>query len=151
MLSRIFPTTFDNAYRGHWLAIWILAVVALLKAIQGGKSMITPVSTMVTADGIPLSTFNAAAQHETIVMFALLGMYLTVVPLIGLVALVRYRAMIPFAYLMLIAVQLGAGAINMIYEPSTGHPVGFWVNLGILAVTLLGFVLSLVPARGAAP
>lgn len=150
MLGRLFPRSFDNAYRGNRLAPWMLGAVALVKGLQGFNSMTMPVKVMVSADGIALSTFNPPAQQEAIAMFALLGMYLLVLPLVTAVALVRYRSMIPFLYLMFIAVQLGARALNALNSPSSGHPIGFFINLGVLAVTVLGFVLSLMPGRGAA-
>src|SRR5438105_15455690 len=40
MLDRLFPKTFDNTYRGHWLGIWIFTAVALVKAVQGVNSII---------------------------------------------------------------------------------------------------------------
>ena len=86
-------------------------------------------------------------------MFALLGMYLLVIPLQSLVVLIRYRTMIPFMYLMPLLVQLGSrvlqtvNPIQRIAEPAmgyAGHPIGFWINLGILAITAIGFLLSIM-------
>jgi hypothetical protein len=145
MLSRIFPKQFDNIYRGHWLGLWLFAAVVLVKALQGLNSIVMTRQVMTTADGIPLDSFNAAAAQAATGMFTLLGMYLLVLPLLSLVALVRYRSMIPFLYLMLLAVQVSSRLL-VLWHPviaSAELPVGFFVNLGILAITLLGFVLSL--------
>jgi hypothetical protein len=149
MLERIFPKQFDNIYRGHWLGLALFVLVLALKALQGIESIVQTEHTMVSADGIPLAAFSPVAASEAIQMFALLGMYLLVIPLQSVVVLLRYRAMVPFMLLTLIAIQLGARGIHLLHPdsastPGGGEPIGFYVNLGILAVTLLGFALSIV-------
>lgn len=152
MLSRIFPKQFDNTYPGHWLGLALFALIVAVKALQGIQSIISTHRTMVRADGIPVDSFGPVAAREATLMFALLGMYLLVLPLIGAVALIRYRAMIPFLLLMLLAVQLGARGVHLLHPTISesaggGPPIGLYVNLGILAVTLIAFVLSLVRRR----
>jgi len=154
MLGRLFPKSFDNAYRGHWLAVVILALVALLKAVQGMESMLNAAETMVRADGIPLATYGAGGAAAAVGMFALLGMYLLVVPLLSLVALIRYRAMIPLMFVMLLLVQIGSRVVLTLHPITrngeyVGHPIGFYVNLAILGVTVIGFLLSILGKRTA--
>lgn len=149
MLERIFPKAFDNAYRGHWLGIALFAPIVFVKAAQAVVSMVTPESVMAGADGIPLDRFNPIAADTAVEMFALLGMYVLVLPLVSAVALLRYRAMIPFLFVMLLAVQLGARTLNYLHPivrvaAGGGHPIGFYVNLGILAVTVVGFIFSVM-------
>ena len=149
MLGRIFPKSFDNTYRGHWLAIWIFAAIVLVKAIQGVNSMVLPRLVATTADGIPLDTFNAAGANAVLALFALLGFYLLVLPLQSVVVLIRYRTMIPFMYLMLLIVQFG-GRLVLLAKPvvrTTAMPAGLAVNLVILGLTLAGFILSLLPRK----
>ncbi|HTK80499.1 MAG TPA: hypothetical protein VL286_08680 [Rhizomicrobium sp.] len=154
MLDRIFPKQFDNTYRGHWLGVALFVPIVLLKAIQGVNSIIMTRQIMTSADGIPLDSFNSAAAQNAIADFALLGMYLLIIPLIGAISLIRYRAMIPFLYLMLLLQQIGSRFILLAHPvPRTGAydaaPIGLYVNLGILAVTVIGFALSLLSKRGA--
>jgi hypothetical protein len=153
MLNRIFPRQFDNDYRGHWLGIALFILVIALKAVQGVNSIMMTHQVMTTADGIPVDSYGPAAAAAAMSMFALLGMYLLVLPIIGLVALIRYRTMIPFLFVMLLLVQLSSrilqtvNPIERIAEPSmgyAGHPIGFWINLAILTVTALGFFLSIM-------
>jgi hypothetical protein len=157
MLEHIFPKQFDNAYRGHWLGLVLFVLVIALKAVQGFNSMVWTQQIMESADGIPIRTFGPVAAGEAILMFALLGMYLLVLPLISAVALLRYRAMVPFLLLMLLVVQLGARGVHLLHptvaeRAGSAEPVGFYVNLGILAATAMAFVLSLVrSAPGAQP
>jgi hypothetical protein len=149
MLNRIFPKTFDNVFRGHWLAIWLFVPIVLLKTVQGVNSIVLTRSTAANADGIPIDSFPPAAAETVLSMFALLGFYLLLVPLQCTVVLLRYRSMIPFMYLILLIMQLGARTVRYFEPgpPSATVPIGLVINLGILAVTLLGFALSLTASR----
>ena len=152
-MGRLFPRQFDNDYRGLRTGLWLLVAVLALKALQGANSMFDPVRIMTSADGIAVQTYPPEIAATAIQMFALLGLWLLVLPLIGIVALIRYRAMIPFVYLMLLFQQIGARALHYVYpdDRAAGTPIGVFVNLVILGVTVLGFALSLIPrARAAA-
>jgi len=153
MLGRIFPKQFDNAYRGHWLAIWLFALVVLLKATQGMESIVNTRNVVTNADGISLGSFSAAGAETFLALFAILGLYVLVIPLQSIVVLIRYRAMIPFMYLLLLIVYASNRAVLLLHPivrsadtsmGFAGHPIGFYVNLAILAMTVIGFVLSLV-------
>jgi hypothetical protein len=145
MLARIFPKQFDNEYRGYWLAVWIFVPLMLVKVLQGANSIIMTRAVLTNADGIPVDTYTGGSAETVIALFALLGMYLLIIPLQSLIVLVRYRSMIPFMYLCFIAVQIGARVLNQInpIERPGGPPIGFTVNLIIFVLTLIGFALSL--------
>jgi hypothetical protein len=145
MLERIFPRQFDNNYRGLWLAVWLFVPLMLVKAIQGANSMILTRQVLVGADGIPVDHYGADAAGAVVALFALLGMYVMIVPVLGFVALIRYRAMIPLIYLMFTLVQIGARVLNTInpIEKPDGPPIGFTINLVLFALTLIGLALSL--------
>jgi hypothetical protein len=146
MWRRIFPKDFNNLYEGRRLALWLFAPIILVKGLQGVNSTIMPLKIMTSADAIPVERFGAEAADATVGMFALLGFQLVILALIGAIALVRYRAMIPFLYLVLILQQLG-GRIILLLHPivrSEAVPIGLYVNLAVIAVTLIGFASSLL-------
>lgn len=155
MPNLLFPKQIDNAFRGYRSAIAIFALIVTIKGIQGFVSMFDTYNVATGADGIALEQFNPAGVQAVLGMFVLLGMYVVVLPLQSLVVLIRWRALIPFMYLTLIAVQIGARVITTlnpipraIHEgaPSfAGYPVGFWVNIALISLTILGFILSLIP------
>jgi hypothetical protein len=148
MLQRIFPRQFDNAFRGHWLAIWILVPVVLLELIIGINSIINTRSVAMGADGIPLDRFDAQAATTAISLFALLGLNRVLFALQSVVVLIRYRTMIPFTYLLLLMLQLGTKALLVLHPAvhSIGHntATGTAVILALIAMLLAGFVLSLL-------
>jgi len=151
MLSRIFPTQVDNNYRGHRLAIWLLVPIILLRGLIGFNSIFFARSVATSADGVPLDSFTPAAAGTVLALFALLGLFSLLLALLGLVVLVRYRAMIPFLYLFLLIQEVGNKAVLLAYpvtrSASSGMPAGSIVVFTILAMTLVGFALSLTTNR----
>src|SRR5262245_37479632 len=101
MLNRIFPKQFDNAYRGYALAIWLFAAIVLLKLAMSYAALFDTVDMLERADSIPLQTFGPAGAAAVLTTTKLLGLNHLLLNLLGVVILVRYRAMIPFAYLLL--------------------------------------------------
>ena len=151
MLSRIFPTQVDNNYRGNRLAIWFLVPIILLRGLIGFNSIFFARSVATSADGVPLDSFTPAAAGTVLALFALLGLFSLLLALLGLVVLVRYRAMIPFLYLFLLIQEVGNKVVLLAYpvtrSASSGAPAGSIVVFAILAMTLIGFVLSLTSSR----
>jgi hypothetical protein len=154
MLSRIFPRQFDNDYRGHWLAIWILVPIVLLKLLMGFNvaglnPWISNRFVAQTADGIPLDTFGAEAASTVMFLFASWGLGLLILSLLGIVVLIRYRAMIPLMFLLLSIEQIGRKGIAL-FSPivraveTEGISFGVLINWGLTAALVIGLVLSLL-------
>lgn len=144
MLDRIFPQQFDNAFRGHRLAIWLLIPIVVLRLIMGANSILITRAVATSADGIALSSFNAPGAEAVLSLFALLGLSLLMLALQGVLVLIRYRAMIPFFYLLLLLQELGPKALALAHPMArSGAGTGAAFVLAMLAMTLIGFVLSL--------
>ena len=60
MLRQLLPQRIDNRYRGHRLALWLLAVLVLMKGGIGLGTIFNGHSAAASADGIPLDTFTPA-------------------------------------------------------------------------------------------
>ncbi len=145
VLSRIFPRQFDNGYRGHWLAIALFVPVVALRAVMGFNAIAFTRTAAATADRIPLNSYGAAAADMVVALCALLGVYGLLLPVLSVAVLIRYRAMIPFMFVLLLLLQLGNRAVLMLHptERSQAAPAGFYINLALLAATVVGFGLSL--------
>ena len=64
--------------------------------------------------------------------------------LVGILALVRYRSMVPLMFALLLLQQVSARLINLLMPiVRTGTPPGFYINLGLLALMIVGLALSL--------
>jgi hypothetical protein len=153
MLARLFPKQIDNDYRGYLLALILFVPVVLLKLTIGVNTMgvnpwVSSRRVITGADGIPLDTFSPAAQEIVVLLFAYWGLAQVLLCVLCLLALVRYRALVPLMYLLLLADQLGRKALTQLHtvEPtaaSAGSNIGFFINLGLLAALLIGFALSI--------
>jgi hypothetical protein len=139
---RLFPVRLDNeGYRGSVAALWLFAVFLVLRAIMGVNGAINT-RTIATGDGIRLDEGGA----ETILLL-FRNLSLANLPLvaIGAVVLWRWRAMVPFLYLVLLGDQIVRRVVALANPTarSDAGAVGVWINLGLLALLFVGFVLSL--------
>ncbi len=144
MLSRIFPKVIDNRFRGHVAALWIFVPIVLMRLAISIGSLVRADGSLESADGIPLSTYPPAAAKAVIGV----GAYLDVADLwLGLVfvlALVRYRAMIPLMYVLIVAdwfAHKGVGMIKPIARAAGVSPANYIVPT-LFALSFAGLVLS---------
>ena len=156
MLDRLFPRQIDNRFPGHWLALWLFVPLVGLRLLIGANSMINTASVATGADGIPLDTFSPAAADATLALFALLGLEGLTVAVLCALALLRYRAMIPLLYLLLVLQTVASRILSHVHPMvhagaatlgSSGIAIGTIVSYGLMGLTVLGFLLSLVPRR----
>ena len=156
MLTRLFPKQIDNDYRGHVLAIWLLVPLAFMKLLQGanvaglfGTSKSGQV--LEGVDKVPLGTFPAEAASHLVFLFAAWGLGVFILGLLATVVLLRYRAMIPLTYLLLLIEQLGRKALSTIHldRPfvSLAPSAANLINWGFLLVIVIGLLLSLWDRR----
>lgn len=147
MLAPLFPRSFDNTYRGHWLALVLLALYALAKILQTGNSILNARAVAMGADGIPLDAMDPASAGLVLRLFGLLSVSTVALILLSIVALLRYRSMAPLVFLLWIADSLarrGVAMLNPVERPEgAATPIGFYINLGMLAVLFVGLALSL--------
>lgn len=159
MLSRIFPRQIDNTYQGHVLAIWLLAPVVLLKMamgfnVAGLNPWVSSRFVLISADAIPVDTYAPEVASVVVFMFQSWGLALLVIALLGALALLRYRAMLPLMYLALGIEQVGRKVMSMTSpiiraEETSGISFGAAINWALSAALVLGFILSLTrPRRG---
>lgn len=156
MLTQLFPQHIDNDYRGHVLAIWLLVPLALIKVLQGANVaglLGTGNSRQVLegVDNVPVGTFPAEAASQLVFLFAAWGLGVFVLGLLAMVVLLRYRAMIPLMYLLLLIEQVGRNALATIHldRPfvSLAASPATLINGGFLVVLAIGFLVSLFARR----
>lgn len=149
MLGKLLPRSIDNAYGGHPVALWLLGAVALMRILQSASVMANGRYVVAGADGIPLGAYPPDAAQTIVALFGVAAVSRLIVALFGALALFRYRSAVPLALAALGLEHLGREAILRM-EPiaRTGSPIGPTVNLVLFALAALGFVLSLLEARG---
>lgn len=150
MFNRLLPRQIDNRFEGYRAALWLLGLFIALKLVMSFNSILNTASVAAGADGLPLDSYGPAAARTVLMLFALVALGQLTLTLIALTALIRYRAMVPLIYLVLLGEQLARRLVVQSYAVARaeGIPVGSYVTLGLLALLTLGLVLALVPTRG---
>jgi hypothetical protein len=151
MLSRILPQPIDNTYRGPRLALWLFAAVLIAKTGIALGTIFNGRGAAQGADGIPLDSFGASGAETVLALFALWGLSHLVFSALGVLALIRYRAMIPLMFALLLLEHLARRWLLLV-KPivRTATPLGLYINLALLALMIVGLALSL-RSRGALP
>jgi hypothetical protein len=144
MLGRILPDRIDNTYLGHPLAMWLLGAVVLVKTGIALGTLFNGRVAAQSADGIPLDSFGADGAQAVVALFAIWGLAQLVINAFGILALTRYRAMIPLMFLLLLVEHLARKWV-LWWKPiaRTGTPPGLYINLALVALMVVGLVLSL--------
>jgi hypothetical protein len=152
MANPLFPAKFDDTYHGHRLALWLLGLLLLMKAAMGLGVIFNGHAAASRADGIPIDSFAPGAAQTVLALFAIWGLSQVILALLGSVALVRYRAMVPFV-LALILLEHAGRKLVLYFLPvvKTGTPPGFTINLVLFAVEIVGLVLALCPRKTTPP
>ena len=148
MLNRLFPRQIDNRYEGYRAALWLLGLLVALKLVVSLNSIFNTASVAQGADGIPLDSFSPAAARTVLMLFALAALGQLVLALVAVAALIRWRALVPFLYLVSLLEQAVRRFIVQSYQvPRTGDlSFGWYMNAGIVALLVIGLVLSLIPS-----
>jgi hypothetical protein len=148
MLEKILPKQFDNAFRGHFLAVWLFGAAVLMELAMATNSLINTRTVATLADAIPLDRYVNGGADAVVAVFALAGLFRLLLALQGLLVLFRYRAMIPFMFLVLLVLHLGSKALLVLHPIArsgvSSAQLGSAFVYAIIAILFIGFALSLV-------
>jgi hypothetical protein len=148
LLNQLFPERLDNDYRGRKLAVWLFGFVVLIKTLQVLVSIANSHYTLRNADGIPIDTYPAGAAATMVSMFALLAFTYLLLCIVCVVVLLRYRRAIPFLFALLLVDYLSRRVIlHFLPVVRVGAPPGVMVNAVLFILMIVGFALSLWPAK----
>ena len=149
MIARLFPGQFDNRYEGWRTALWILGLLLFLRLVMSVNSIFNTESVAAGADKFPLASYGADGARAVLMLFALHSLAELMLVAVGIAALARYRAMVPFVFLLLTAEHVGRRLIVQGYAIDRSAPTtaAYVINYGMLALLVAGLVLSLIPRR----
>ncbi|MCX5481607.1 hypothetical protein OSH08_21595 [Kaistia geumhonensis] len=145
----ILPPQIDNRFPGRRL---VVAVFALITAMTIGRSLVH----MFAPDGgaqsvahIPLDTYPAAASNAVVFLFSFWGLSQLMMGLVYIVALLRYRALIPLLLVLIFVEYAGRitiGHIRVIETTATAP--GAILDYVMVLLTLVLLVLSRPSSAG---
>jgi hypothetical protein len=144
MLERLLPRRADNAYGGRKAALWLFALLTLVKGAMGLNSIFNGYSVATGADGIPLDTYTPAGARAFVSMFAAWGLAQVVLCLLCVLVLARYRALVPFMFALLLLEHLCRRLLFLLMPVErAGAPPGPYVNVALAGLMVVGLALSL--------
>ncbi len=146
LLRRLFPRQFDDRFHGHRLALWLLGLYLALKLAMSVRSILDAAAVAAGPDAFPLDRYGADGAEAVLMLFALNAFGQLVLVLFGFVALLRYKAMVPFVYLILLLDQGGRRVVGAAYEiqRSGSASGGFYIILALMVILASGLLLSLI-------
>ena len=95
-----------------------------------------------SADGIPLHTFTPAGAQAVVSLFAIWGLAQLIICLLCILALVRYRSIIPFMFVLLL---LDFWPLRRLTSSGPTQTVGARRSLGQVALEKAPFLIFVLP------
>ena len=137
----LLPAKIDNVIRGTKIPFYIFAIYAIVSTVRSCIHLLSPDGGAGTIAGMDLSVVGA---DGIIFAFALWGSSQLLFALIQLFAVIRYRSLIPFMWLMLALEVLLRELVGAMKPVTFAHtPPGAIGNQIILPLAVLMVVWSL--------
>ncbi len=144
MLNKLFPPTLNNNYQGSVLAQWAFVVITIVTLVRSLIHMFAVDGGAQSIAHIPLDTFSSNAAAAVILLMHLWGLSQLLMALVYVVVLWRYRALIPFMYLLLFFEYSGRMIfMHFIFVQTTGVAPGHVADFVIVPLLAVIFCLSL--------
>lgn len=148
-INIIFPKQMDNQFKGYKIALYafyILTAVTLwrsqhhLFAADGGAQSIA---------SIPVDTFTQAGAQAVIGVFGLWGLSQLIIGIIYLLIALRYRAIVPLMYVLMIVEYSFRAFYFPVAKPipTTGTAPGAVINLLFILFSVVMLILIVVGHR----
>jgi len=150
MFERLLPRRIDDTYRGQIAALWLFGILLFIRIGMSVNCIFNGYKVATNADGVPLATFTPDAVGAVVYLFAAWGLAQLMISSIGVLALVRYRSVVPMIFAILLIEAVSRKAIHYYLPVATvGSPPAFLVNLVLLTLMGSGLALSLWPRKQA--
>lgn len=145
--NKIFPTTANNDYKGSPIAFFVLCAFGLMFIF---RSLVHYIKDDGGANSIASLIVFAGDPDPNLIIYRMFSLWgtqqLITVAILGVV-LWRYRTLIPFMYLMIIAEQILRMSVGWIYPTTAEYyahtPPGAVTNLPLMLLAIVMLVLSL--------
>jgi len=150
VLNRLFPAQLDNIFRGKRIALWLFYPLTAMTLWRSQHHIFAPDGGAQSIATIPLDTYTQGGAQGIITIVALWGLAQLAMGLIMLMALIRYKSMIPLLWLFII-LEYGGRRLIGIYQPIeiVETAPGAVANYVLPIVALVMLVLALWPEKNA--
>ena len=140
-ISKIFPKTVDNNYKGIKIALWVFMLLAVISTVRSLIHFLAPDGGAGSIAGLDLSK----GAENIIFSFGLWGLSQLIYAFIQILVAFRYRTLIPLFYLILFFETIGRMTVGRMKPPILLHgtPPGGIANYIMLPLVIIMFLLSL--------
>ena len=142
-MTALLPRIIDNTFRGRRIALWLFGAILLMKTGIALGVIVNGRQAAQEADGIPLDSFGATGAAAFLTIFALWGLAQLVFSALGILALARYRAMVPLLFALFLFEHAARRALLLAKPIATVTASGFYINIALILVMALGLALAL--------
>lgn len=149
ILSIIFPKQIDNNFKGYKIALYAFYALTAITLWRSQHHLFAPDGGAQTIASIPLDTFTLAGSQAVIGVFGLWGLSQLVIGLVYLLVAIRYRAMVPLMYLLMI-VEYSFRAFYFPMSkpiPTVGTAPGAVINLPFVIFSAIMLIVIIVGHR----
>lgn len=150
--KRLLPADITNEYRGSRIALYAFAVLTVVTVARSLVHILAPDGGAASIATIPLDRFTENGAATVVHLFALWGLSQLLLALVYIVALLRYRSLVPFLY-ALAAVEYGVRLVLGFVKPMelAGTAPGGVANYAMVPLLLVLLWLSLRERGRTAP
>jgi hypothetical protein len=150
VLSRLFPKTGLNEYKGYVVAKWMFVAMTVLTMGRSLAHILLPDGGAQSIATIPLGAFSSNAAAVVVGMFAQWGLTQLLFSFVYVFVLLRYQALIPSMWLFIL-IEYGGRQFLGFYKPfeTVGQAPGGIGNMIFPVLAIVMLVLSLMSRKAA--
>ena len=148
MLAGLLPRRLDNDYAAPRTVLWLFGTAVLFKSFCAVNSTFNSHFVARVSEGIPVGNFPPAAEQTIAALLGMRGLAQLLACVLCVIALVRYRALIPLLFTLTLVEVLGR--LLIVYRDPFATPglhPAVVLHYAVLALCLIGLPLSLRGGR----
>ena len=146
------PDVIDNQYQGLRIARYAFLILTVATLVRSLIHVFAPDGGAQSIATIPLASYPGDAAAAVILMFSLWGLSQLLMGVVYLVVYLKYKALIPAMYVLMIveyAMRIVIGQMKPIVTSGTAPgSIGNWVMVPVCIILL---ALSLIKAKPRTP
>lgn len=146
IMKRIFPDTLDNRFSGHKISLYVFYLLTALTLWRSQHHLFAADGGAQSIATIPLDTFTEAGAQAVIGVFGLWGLSQLIIGIIYLIVSLKYRAMIPMMYLLMMAEYIVRATYFPVFKqiPTTGTAPGAAGNVPLVIISAVMLAFSII-------
>lgn len=146
VINVIFPKTIDNEFRGYKISLYLFYVLTAVTLWRSQHHLFAADGGAQSIATIPLDSFSISGAQAVVGAFGLWGLSQLIIGLVYLLASIRYKAIIPFLYLLMAFEYLIRATYIPWFKPvpTAGTAPGSVINIPFVIFSITMLILCIV-------